>query len=693
MRFVLLATLILTYLPALALGQDKPDDPDKVGNDQPGRPLQMPPASSEVKEAFDDYERFRRRNAWERALKSLYSIPKDQEGRFVDGKDGYIIPVSRKRRAVLAELPPEGLATYRLFYDDEAKKLLEEAEGATELATLERIFSAYFLTTQGDNAADRLGDLYFEQGRFDRAADCWLAILRDHPDTDLPLAQISVKAALALSRAERRSEIPALRSELADRYADEKVSIGGITAPVSEHLARYLAEQPGAKPADVQKVAEPDLSQAVPASWQMRFSESVVAGMTPQERVQWESNPLSAAVPAVTAVGNRLYANYLGHVLALNLDNGKLIWRSGSFHNLDIPAAQNQARMIDPSRYAVLADASYVWSLSKDIKDPNYQATFQLSCRRADGGDLVWQSSGLPDYSQVDIVGTPILSDGVLYAVGKTPMQMQNNGAFQYVLAIRGSDGKVLWKVEIATFRQTQRYFYYGMSDNSPLPRLFQHAGSIYADTHAGVIAKLDAESGELDWGFGYKTEPEESNRFFFFRYSAPKEVAASSIPVKAGDALIVKGAKSDRIEALDSDRMKRIWDRPIAQSARVIGANDTTIFLGGPELSALDLKTRKLLWATRLPGGSGAANVLAGPNGLWQSTPRGIFELDPRSGNIRKIFRGDDTGSEGGDLYMTPPYLLAVTNRTISAYPVAPAATAKPGASTANTKTDKGNK
>ena len=163
----------------------------------------MPPASSEVKEAFDDFERFRRRGAWERALKSLYTIPEDQTGRFVDGQNGYIIPVAKKRRAVLAELPPEGLATYRLFYDDPAKKLIEQAEGPTELKTLERIFSAYFLTSVGDNAADRLGDLYFEMGRFDRAADCWLAVLREHPDSDLSPALISVKAALALYRAHR----------------------------------------------------------------------------------------------------------------------------------------------------------------------------------------------------------------------------------------------------------------------------------------------------------------------------------------------------------------------------------------------------------------------------------------------------------------------------------------------------------
>ena len=178
-----LALFMVVLFPALALAQEKEEDKDKVSNDQPDRPLQMPPATTEVKEAIDDFERFGRRGAWERALKALYTISQDQSHRFVDGEKGFIIPVSRKRRVLLSTLPAVGQAAYRLFYDSEARKLFDEAKGPKELETLERIYSAYFSTAIGDNAADRLGDLYFELGRFDRAADCWLDILREPAPT------------------------------------------------------------------------------------------------------------------------------------------------------------------------------------------------------------------------------------------------------------------------------------------------------------------------------------------------------------------------------------------------------------------------------------------------------------------------------------------------------------------------------
>jgi outer membrane protein assembly factor BamB len=683
MTVVRLTITALLLLPALALAQDKKEDEaKKVSNDRPDRPLQMPPASSEVKEAFEDFERFARRGAWERALKSLYGIPESQARRFVDGRNGFIIPVARKRRDLLAALPPEGQVAHRLFYDDEAKKLLDQADGASELRTLERLYSAYFPTSVGDNAADRLGDLYFEMGRFDRAADCWLAILRDRPDTDLSPALVSVKAALALSRAGRGAELAALRRDVADRYASERVSVGGRTAPASEHLQRLVADnpsEPAAGGTDSSTSAEapeprPDLPQAAHAVWQLRFAEYVTAGMTPPERVQWESNPLSGAVPAVAVDGTRLYANYLGYVFAMDLRSGKLLWRSAPFHNVETPASQDQARVINASRYAVVASKDYVWSLSRDLKEPNQVAPFRLACRRADGGDVVWQSTDLPDYAQLDLVGHPLFAGGTLFVVGKTlMMNYQGNLAHQYVLAVRPRDGKVLWKAEVGMFRESRRFFYYGMGDNSPLPRLYHQGGAVYVDTHAGILARVDAESGEVEWGYGYQTEPVQGDRFFFFYgMDEPKEHSASSVPLRSGEALFVKGAKSEKLYALDPDRMALLWDRPLAESARLLGADDRAVFLGGPEISALDRHTRALLWATRVPGGSKEGRLFVRHDGLWQLTPRGIFEIDPRSGRVRRILRGDDTGSDGGDLYPIGRWLVAVSNRTISAYPIA---------------------
>jgi outer membrane protein assembly factor BamB len=674
-------TIALVLLsPALAFGQAPKDEDDKVSNDDPARPLQMPPAKTEVKEALDDFERFRRRNAWERALKALYTITEDQALRFVDGDSGFIIPVAQRRRQVLTALPPEGQAAYRLFYDAEAQKLFADAEGPNELANLERIYSAYFTTTIGDDAADRLGDLYFEMSRFDRAADCWLSILRDRPDTNLSPATVALKAALALARAGRRTEFEQVRAELADRYKGDKAAIGGETGPPAELLRRLLEADPPAALADESAAPAPsasrppiDLGRAVEPDWQFRIAESIEAGMTAPELNQWRSNNLSDAKPVVAVEGSTLYANYLGYVLAIDLEGGKLLWRTEPFHHLEALAMQPGGQMASPGRFAIVASHDHVWTIARDLKDQNYMAPFHLACRRADNGELVWKTTELPEYALFDFIGPPLLGDDVMFAPAKAQPNPQQNQPLpqQVVLAIQPHDGKLLWKSEVGVFRQAQqRFFYYGMRDSSPQARLFTRAGSLYIDTHVGVLARLDPGGGAVDWGFGYKTDPPQAQMYFFSYNRMQEPTAASGTPLESGDAVLVKGAQSSRLYAVDPNRMKLLWERAVSRDARLLGVDGGSLYLGGQELGSMDLKTRGLSWATRLPGGSLEASALIRPEGIFQLTPRGVFELDPRTGDVRRIFRGEDLGSAGGDLVLIDDRLLAVSNRAITAYP-----------------------
>jgi outer membrane protein assembly factor BamB len=678
-----LALIVVVLFPALAFAQVKEKDEDKVSNDQPDRPLQMPPASTEVKEAIDDFDRFGRRGAWERALKALYTISQDQSHRFVDGDKGFIIPVARKRRMVLSALPPAGQAAYRLFYDSDARKLYDEATGPAELQTLERIYSAYFSTSIGDNAADRLGDLYFELGRFDRAADCWLDVLRERTDTDLAPALLSVKAALALHNAHRLSEFEQVRSDLRERYSGDKVSLGGQTALAPALLERLLKDQAAADGPGAPSPGSGDpglaLSDQVEPVWQMRFGDTVEAGMTPPELTQWEGNALSAAIPAVAlADGSKLFANYLGYLFAIDLKSGKLLWRSAAFHHLEVPAMQNVAQMTDTTRYAILASREHVWTLSRDLKDGNFQAPFILTCSRSENGEVIWQSKDLSDYAGLDLNGPPILAAGRIFmpAIGPGNPQQGQGGMQQLVLAIQPHDGKVIWKSEVGAMRNDNRnrYWYYNREPEAQ-PRLVYNAGAIYVETHLGVFARLDADSGAPDWGFAYQTDPVQGQggRFFFF-WGGPMPQAdptpEGSVPILSGETFLLKGLQSTRLSAVDPNRMKVQWDRAISKGSRLLAADDRTLYLGGAEISAIDLQTRSLLWATRVPGGSANARVLVRKEAIWQSTPRGIIELDPRTGEVRRFFRGKDLGSVGGDLILSGPLLIAVSNRTITAYP-----------------------
>lgn len=657
--------------PGLAMGQVVGEGDGEISNDDPGRPLQMAPASTEAKEALEDFHRFQRRGAWERALKALHAIPDDQAHRFVDGQDGFIIPVARKRREVLAELPPEGRDAYRLFYDAEARKLFDEAEGDDEQEKLERIYSAYFATSVGDDAADRLGDLYFEQGRFGRAADCWLSVLQDHPDTNLSPATLATKAALALQRAGRVSEFDQIREEIGDRHQGETVTLGGRSAPPLELLESLIGDGSPSEPAgtDPERPDAPlSLDSSTEPDWMVSIADSIEAGMTAAELNQWRANPLSDVSPASSIDGSRLYLNHLGHILAIDLETGKLLWRSSPLHNLKTLVGSSIARMINPEQFAILARGEFLWLATRDLKDQNYSLPFHLECRRTEDGEVVWRSSDSPEIAPFEPIGAPILNRGMLLVATEAQQNQPLPG--HWILAIRPRDGKLIWKTQIGSFRQGRQRFYYGARRAPPRPRLLIVAGSLYVDTQLGVLARLDADSGTLEWGFGYQTEPDPSQTRVVYN-QAVEPPSASGGPILLGDSLLIKGALSSRIYVIDPNRMTLKWERAIGKSTRPLAADDRSIYLGGDDLSALDIQTRNLSWATRLPGGSGAGAVLVRPDGVRQMTPRGVFEVDPETGDVRSIFRGADLGaSSGGDVLLTADHMLTVSNRAVVAYP-----------------------
>ena len=560
---------------------------------------------------------------------------------------------------MLAGLPPEGQAAYRLFYDAEAKKLLDEAEGPAELKNLERIYSAYFPTSVGDNAADRLGDLYFELGRFDRAADCWLAVLRERPDTDLSPALSRVKAALALARAGRRAEFDAVRGELADRYADENVTLGGRTAQAGRAPPPLLGDESRRRPATAGRPPAPTARRptspaTVDAAWQVRFADSVEAGMTPAELTQWESNPLSAAVPAVAIDGSTLFANYLGYVFALDLDERQAALAVGVVPQPRGPrdAGPGPDDRPEPVRDRRVGD--YVWSLGRDLKDQNMHGPVppDLPAGRGRRGRLAVDR---PARLRRARPGRPA-DPGRRQALRRRQDRRSTSSSRAPAAAVRPGDPAPRRQDALEDRgrdvpRRASAYFYYGMGDTSPQPRLVL-PGGVGLRRHPRRGPRPARRRVRASSTGATATRPSPSSRRTGSSSTTmqPQEpTAASSPPLPVGRGAAVKGAQSDRLCAVDPDRMKVLWDRPIAKSARLLGVDDRAVFLGGPELSALDLQTRTLLWATPPAGRQrGGRASWSGPTASGSSRPRGIFEIDPESGQVRRIFRGDDPGAVG---------------------------------------------
>ena len=209
---------------------------------------------------------------------------------------------------------------------------------------------------------------------------------------------------------------------------------------------------------------------------------------------------------------------------AVDLASGKMLWRSGVVPQ---PGAGHDAGPVPDARHERGSRSSRrratsgAWAATSRTRTSRPSSAWSAGGRRA--AMSIWQSSDLPDYAR----------DGPRRAAdpgrrepcsSRASRRTRRTAAGQPAAPIRPGDpaarrqaaledgGRDLPRRASGTTRTTDR------SDTTPQPRLIYRAGSIYVDTHIGVLARLDAESGDVDWGYGYQTDPVQSqSRFFFF--------------------------------------------------------------------------------------------------------------------------------------------------------------------------------
>jgi outer membrane protein assembly factor BamB len=645
-----------------------------VAND-PKRPFNLPAQKTEIAEALAEFHRLSERGAWERAFKELEKVQQAPPSALAPRSDGLWMPTRRLIRQSLAELPTAGKQAYRLFHDADAKVLLDAAQGNVEAEKLNKIFNDYFITASGDLAADRLGDLYFEQGEMDKAAECWQAVIDFRPETAIPRVRLLVKTAIALARAERWGEFEETRRQVRERHAGETVVLGGKQLPATERLdelaARHEKDARGA-PADGLSASESDL--ALPKGdalrWQFRLFSSQQAQQLAQAGQNWgwgAQFPVREMTPAAVMDDQRMYLNLMGYLMAVDLKTGKLVWRSAKLHELPQKVQQNQYHF--PEQYSLALSHGVLWGVTRDVAQiGQHGQNFRLARWNAADGKPGWNSQNVAELQNWNMMGCPLpAGDRVYVCAGK-----QGQGAELHVLALAADNGKLLWSTHLGTHQADQSQMFYRRTSQ---PSLAMHAGRLLVDTHAGALAAVDVRDGAIDWGMIYDSQMPDTN----YWYNQPRTLETVGEPQVIGNILYFKGMRSARLYAIDLAGPKVLWKRPVSESAMLIGVDADAIYLGGEEILAIDLKTQKLQWATRLPVATGWIKPIATRRYVYQFTPRGVFELDKRTGDTSRLFRGGDLDSLGGQLLITPDALVTVSNLAVTCYPLQPPAKGSP--------------
>jgi outer membrane protein assembly factor BamB len=685
--FRILGFALLTILLSVQAGFSQPMrfiagiEGDEEGT-QNQLPFMLPVQPTEIGEAIEDFRRFAGRKQWEKAFKHLEKVFNATSSGLVLTDNGIMLPSRLVAREALLELPPAGHDAYKLFFDAEAKKLFGQAEGAEELNKLTQIFSKYLITSVGDEAANKLGDLHFESGNYAQAIYAWRAILEERPDSRISKGRLRVKIGTALARQRNWREFREIQKLVESQHATEKVTLGGKDVSAVEYLnslARKASEEsaqvvqtPGRLQADL------PLKSTTAPLWQFRFFPTVDDGSgnsQPGLRIQqmWGGVMSSDLVPPVVADATHAYVNLLGYDLGIDLKDGKLAWRSGRFFDLVQKAQQGGISSLE--QFGVAKGSDRLWSVAIDPKAQNQNqgrgrgggAKFDLVSRELATGKQVYISSQAADLKDWNLRGKPIVSDDRIYvAAGKVNQERE-----LFVLALNAKDGKLIWSTQIGSYTSEPNYYYYGQQERGTQPSLLMHGDRLYVDSHAGTLIQLESVTGQIEWGLNYISDRQQGNSRFWSPYGMQVDRLTVSPPQMINGVLYVKGMRSTRLYAVDPLRPKVLWHRPVPKTATLIGVDDKRFYLGGEEISAFDLGTRKMLWSVQVNLGTAYASQLMTQNRIYHFSPRGIYEIDKATGELAQIFRGADRDSLGGELIVTPNALLTVSNLAITAYPI----------------------
>lgn len=639
-------------------------------------------------DALEDFARYRDKEAWELAFRSLETLGEAKREGMVPAGSGFFVPSRQRVMQALTSLPPEGKQAFRLFYDAKARQLLERVENAgqgqatagaapasaapapDEVATLREIYDKYFITSIGDRAADRLGDALFESGDFAAAAGAWGSILKDFPDTTLPRLRLHVKRAVALARAGQWEPFDESLRAVRTEFAGERVTLGGQDVVATEFLESLRSASPDARPAGQAAgglAGAVELPREDKPAWQIRLMDETLTakleGALNNNGWGRYMTGLSTFVPPTATDGQRVYVNWLGIVFAADARTGKMLWRNRKFAELGDKFQYFVNQMLDVDCYslAVAGDSLFVTGINLD-RLQNYQEAVRLVCMNAADGKVKW-SSNSGSLSGFNFLGKPAKVGDIVYATAR-----KQQGAEISLLAIGFEKGELLWQLDLGAAQAGQNYR--GQPD-IPQPLLVAHGdGALYVLTNNGALLAVDTGARRLTWAFTYAPPPISNRQMFWSgNQAAPKPQMGAAAFVRRS-MIYLKEEAGDAVYAVDLTGPSLAWRRPLDRENSVRPAGNRLLSIG-QDLGAIDAESRAMEWSASMPNLVTRMTPLVGENHLLAFGPRGIYEIDLADGDTVRILRGADRESSGGDLCRAPGRLIAVSNLAITAYPV----------------------
>jgi outer membrane protein assembly factor BamB len=527
-------------LPICALAQVAPvpppvvDNPDSINGKEPAEGVYVRDSATaaEKKTLAIKMERLKE---WNKSADLYQEVIVKYADRVVPSqvnKDNTICQytsISNSVQERLAKWPQEGLDIYRARYETPAQTLLDS--GPNDIATLNKVYSIYFITEAGKQAGIRLIDLYLETGEYPAAA--WLGdrLLTLHPGLITERSSVLYRTALAHYYA---GDVPKAK----ERFEQLKANFPndrGIIRGKDVLLADSLAQEIQATVANSQSASAD--------SWPMPFGDpsrsrvsaaegrpgarlygiplstpawpSTPANMKEMLKTQYDESIAGGETLGILPVVDRgeLFFQDGQRLYAVSIDSGVPLsgwaqtYASGAY---TLPSTWGSPRghqlSVSLTDHEVLAIMGQPDLAARTNAVQGGSETRMVCLDRQDGKEKwVIALSQLPESAKearaLQLSGSPLVIGDSVLVIGRG---VKNQFEDCYVLAFDLPTGKFRWATYIASASTGAGPNFAGMGGPTVDPDNPAHLayanGRVYVQTCLGALAALDAYTGAIAW-------------------------------------------------------------------------------------------------------------------------------------------------------------------------------------------------
>lgn len=487
--------------------------------------------------------------------------------------DNVYIPVTTYCRNQVLRFPPDGLDAFRARNDSEAERKLDQARRNMDIAELRDIVNTYFATSSGDDACLDLANIYIESGQFNAALNM-LGRLSAHPAPDVNQAAVWIRKAICLKRTGRADELAALMK--APPPKDLRFKAAGREWTADEFI---VSEFPKLKPGTT---FESDRSDNWPMPGGNARGNARIPDLTSKMRLIW-SHPLND--PSNGKLNERIPPQFFPAFA------GDSVYVGASARTLSLWAISGATRWQAPARWhsqgrilGVSVDSSCAYScpanFTRRAQDMMKDLGRRLWAFDVDSGGMVWKYQE-PDISQSYRITPnsqfpPIFTKGRLYAYQfreEKKIWRPWGGNHPTLVCLDPASGRVIWETKLAVIPNEAKIKGRHCDGSAPV----EYGGAIYVQSNCGVIAAVDASTGEILWLKKYNQIPQAINEDMKYR----RDYVSwwPSFPVVHGGILYAASSDADAFYGLNALTGKTVLTFPRGRSAQFLGADDACLY------------------------------------------------------------------------------------------------------------------